>query len=871
MPNPLTGDFEAVLQISGRTVNRLLASMHQNASSKPNLPSFPHSLYLRIGDERAIDGVRGTVRVQVSVPRVELIHGVTDRFLLEVGVRARYSADAGTTPLAEFIHGVVRAEYRIHGIDRTCFGWSGIAEDYIWVRVVKDSVRFTGTAFDDRGPWSVIVAADEQEIQSRITRQIATLLATRFEATPHRVSKRFRRGSLRSLSAPIGGSAVALPLGLSGEPAGNIESVNNVLLEGSDFAVGIRLEYLLSLIEPTMAGIRAYTETFKTVISPFIGPSKTVYHTARVTAATATWEAHGTHALLKIRVDGRAETDSIFTDLSFAVDQVLMVTFDPAGEILWLSHVSREVKVKADGLGATQKLTDNVANTVGKVVAKKVDAAIANVRPSLGGSKNELIGQLRTLDEKADAWFDGGVFTPHGLILRGTIAVAPRQRPSLQFEKTAESDGYNALLSWVPGGRIDQFAWTWSWFGGQKPGAATHDDRFVLRRPRVTHTRWGGIDYGIGETTPLPGLDGMGLVCLRVKGVYVDAVTGDLVPFESGGQCSRFGFPIYVAAEGRLFWRTAPDLPELSRSVPFPELALMDMAQRSGPVPAANTLLFYTGGRWDPETGAILRQGIEASRRRDAGLAVMVLFRDGLLATAGRRVAAEAEELTRAVGAPVLVNEDVRGTWSAALALPAETGKQAWRLISPGGGVTWMRDGHVRAEELSSVLDHYLIPSSPPKPELVRPRFEIGSLVSAAALHPGWAGLVELESRCPPPPLSRFGVTGAVVTFVQRGSASSHAQLRDLANRYRQDGEDQPFVMVVVDASAREAEAMQNELGLDFFATIPDPGGVIANRFGIRFWPTTLTINGEGAVAGIEVGHSARSLEPSAGREASVE
>src|SRR5262245_12561905 len=145
MPNPLTGDFEAVLEISGASINRLLASMHQNGFSRPKLPSFPHSLHLRIGADWMIEGVRGTVSVQLSVPRVELIHGVTDRFLLEVGVRARYTADPGTTPLAEFIHGTVRAEYRIQDIDPTCFGWSGIASEYIWVRVVKDTVRFIGT------------------------------------------------------------------------------------------------------------------------------------------------------------------------------------------------------------------------------------------------------------------------------------------------------------------------------------------------------------------------------------------------------------------------------------------------------------------------------------------------------------------------------------------------------------------------------------------------------------------------------------------------------------------------------------------------------------------------------------------------------
>src|SRR3954454_13586414 len=107
MANPLTGDFEAVLQISGSTINRLTATMHQNAFVKPNLPSFPHVIRMRIGDGHAIDGVRGLVFGQISVPRIHLIHGVTHRFELAVGVRAWYRPDPGTKPLPTYINGTV--------------------------------------------------------------------------------------------------------------------------------------------------------------------------------------------------------------------------------------------------------------------------------------------------------------------------------------------------------------------------------------------------------------------------------------------------------------------------------------------------------------------------------------------------------------------------------------------------------------------------------------------------------------------------------------------------------------------------------------------------------------------------------------------
>src|SRR5688572_12175052 len=157
MPNPLTGNFEAVLQISGSTINRLMASMHQNAFSNPSLPSFPHSVRLRIGDDHAFEGVRGLVHAQVGVPRIELVHGVTDRFRLEVGVRAWFRPDPGTAPMPAFINGTLHAEYRVHDIDPKCLGWSKNAGDFLWIRVVRDSVRFSGTAEDDKSITEIIV------------------------------------------------------------------------------------------------------------------------------------------------------------------------------------------------------------------------------------------------------------------------------------------------------------------------------------------------------------------------------------------------------------------------------------------------------------------------------------------------------------------------------------------------------------------------------------------------------------------------------------------------------------------------------------------------------------------------------------------
>jgi hypothetical protein len=128
-----------------------------------------------------------------------------------------------------------------------------------------------------------------------------------------------------------------------------------------------------------------------------------------------------------------------------------------------------------------------------------------------------LIDQLRTLDGKADAQINQALFVADGIVLRGDIYLTSRRAPVVQSKKTAEEDGHTAFQSWIPGGRIDSFDWSWTWSASDAPpGKTTREDRFLLRRPRAQTGRWG---VSVGLTAPVPGIDGWGTVCLRIKGV----------------------------------------------------------------------------------------------------------------------------------------------------------------------------------------------------------------------------------------------------------------------------------------------------------------------------------------------------------------
>jgi hypothetical protein len=868
--NSLTGDFEAVLQVSGGTINRLLASLHQNAFVNTKLPSFPHVVWMRLGDYRAVDGVRGVVQAQLSVPHVDLIQGATDRFLLEVGARVRYKPDPGTNPLPQFIHGTVRAEYRIEDIDPKCLGWGGRAADYLWVRVVKDSVEFNGTWADDGNVFQVphsladLQAAD-QATHASITRQIAVLLATQFEAKPHRVSRRFRRGSMRSLSDDMG-SAVAVPVGLTGEPAGDIASIGYVWLQDADFGIAVSREFIESVAQPALDGIQGLSRSFHTSVDLGAAGGAEVDYSVRVDSATLEWHGLGSYGLIKLKLTGQGWCPRLYTSgvanidppdakdlrMSFTAEQDLLVGFDPVSERLtveapWFLPPVVDVNYGGPYAGTVISRTKGA---ISDALNAHLPGALANVQPQLDDltsyqRKADLIAQLKTFDDQAYARFDQAVFSDDGVVLRGQIPLTPRQRPVANFEKTVEQDGFSAFQSWIPGGRVDNFAWSWSWVGQQgNAGTAGFQDRFVLRRPPAKTGRFG---LGIGLTEPLPGIDGGGTVCLTINGVQVDAVTGRLVPVQSARQCHGYRLNTnFSVGGGRLFLH---DMPQLSHDVPLPQMALLNAAG-APTADGVNTLLIYVDEAWDQATASALKRGLEATVREDAGLLLLILLREGRLSTEGSRVAAAVHELAEPLGVAAIVNEDVHGGWAAAFALPSQAGEPGWRLISPGGGLVWMHDGRVTGEALAGALNEGLFPSRGPKPAMVGVAVGVGARVPGHLLDPFDAP----EAHCPPTGLDRVGMAGSVVGFVQQGSRASVAQLQALAAQHAQRDDQGPLVLAVVDgAGARDVARLKAELGLEF-DLVPDGEGVISDRFGVRVWPTTLRLDGAGTVSAIEIG-----------------
>jgi hypothetical protein len=645
---------------------------------------------------------------------------------------------------------------------------------------------------------------------------------------------------------------VVVPLGVNGPPAGDIASVGQVFLKTADFAVATSRDTILALAEPLVVALRGLHQTIKIHVStPSWSPIPDIDTVYRVTVdpPSIVWEPHGSFAVIKVKLGGSATTDSVLPNGTVSVEQDIALNFDAGSESLWLSAGTRKVSAHVGGpFGGF--IEGIVQNELDKAVKSFVEAVCTGAQPALGAmiaQKQLLKEQLQSLDALADARIADATFLTEGIILRGRIALTPRRRTAVEFEQIAEQDGFTAIQAFIPGGRIDKFEWSWRWFGGRNPGSTAFHDRFVLRRPSGTVGRWG---QGIGLSMPLPGLDGLGTVCLRIEGVQMDAVTGELHRV-SGTRCQLFGVGIY-AVEDTLRSVFVPHAPELSQDVPFPELGSIDLVGNPRAAPLSNALVLYAGDGTDDRLVPTLAEALHRVQRNDVGLVLLVVVQDGRLAGAAGRVLEEIDRLGETIGLATVIGEDRTGEWAATLGLADRPHRPAWRLIGPDGVVRWKHDDDLDGPQLVAALDRHLVTSLPPKPERIIPVFEVGKRVGGHRFRPDVLG--QLESACPPLPLGQAGIGGTVVVFVQQKSSATLAHLSRIAERAQAAGPAAPSLVVVVDrASRRDADALRDELGFDFVA-LADSNRSVTSSFGVRVWPTTVTLDSTGVVTDVEMG-----------------
>jgi len=93
-----------------------------------------------------------------------------------------------------------------------------------------------------------------------------------------------------------------------------------------------------------------------------------------------------------------------------------------------------------------------------------------------------------------------------------------------------------------------------------------------------------------------------------------------------------------------------------------------------------------------------------------------------------------------------------------------------------------------------------------------------------------------------------------IVLFAMAGETSSDTRIAQLAGERRGEEDDDPaFVVVVRGATAEEARAFAAKAGEGAIG-VPDPDGRIAEAAGVRYWPTSVSIDELGLVTAVDVG-----------------
>ena len=273
----------------------------------------------------------------------------------------------------------------------------------------------------------------------------------------------------------------------------------------------------------------------------------------------------------------------------------------------------------------------------------------------------------------------------------------------------------------------------------------------------------------------------------------------------------QYGYELRMPYEVGAYARVCDPLRAVGGE-PAPEIGVMRIGVPEVREAASNTLVLYLGERRDEAAAAARRAGLARCRREDAGLLV-VLFRQGVPGRGDRALQGRLRELGESFPAPMMANEDVREAWARLLALPAPSDEPSWRLMAPDGTVRWSHEGRDDAELVAVVLDERLVSSAPAGPGRLGTDLDLGSHVPIA-----------LATRhCPPVSLACAGSGGSTLVFVVEG------------------------------ASVEEADALRKRWQLDM-PVFPDQGGALTRAAGVRFSPSTLTLDDGGRLVGYAPG-----------------
>jgi peroxiredoxin len=890
MANSLTGDFEAVFEVSTRQINGLLANLHQSGVNKDAPLPLLHSASVRVGDvgptppvangfgdwvleyQRARgpvglhelqtqltahappgaakvigdlfgqvvqvqfpppppETVRGRVRVQISTLTVSVPAGSTSEMTVHAFVRAHYFPDAGTTDLPKPVHGEVQATFEVRQTQ------SAAGKRLMIQPSSQDSKIQFITA-----PGTGLSAGDV----AKIAAQVRKAVRESFPLLPVDLPAGFPFSDFKGLgSGP--GQAVALPIQLSGAgvPPGGIQGVNNLFTGPAGFAFAVSKEFVLSVFKPTLDGLRQFQQDF-TVSILFLHPT---YHFS-VTDVQLQFNNGSIDFIIK----GKATTSSFYApDYNNIVitQRLTLILFLNA---LFIPALDSELTISG--------LPDSAVDRVKLGVIAQRNQALPHAQDALNkqlrDARTKLNDALHSFDPSVSAGFRAGnsedpgssasgavAITPDGVILRGDIdSTAARYAPIIDIAEAEQGQAFTALNSWIPGGSIERLTWSWVeytnpsiWSGVTK--TFTDEHRFIFPKPA--------------------GVTAASNICLRLEGTQTSP-QGDVASVAGGTTCQPPGIGPVLEAPSWLEPVTVPVwLPGSSADTTLKEVIAGHVSVQADTARknelTHNFLVYFADWRADKPLD-VLGPGLAQMRRRDFSLVVIVVLPAGAFDSRRREVEARLGSLFERFPARLELTEDNEGGWTRTFAVSKVPSAY---LMNARREFVWTHEGEPDAKALAAALDEHLLAGPAPRARPLRLAVSPGDLAPDVLFGDDRGNHIRLL---------RLRGRAVLLNFWQSWSAPSIKELGRLERLQKEAGGRAPFIVAFHGGKERKALGeVRKQHGLSFVLA-HDADQRIARRYGVRCWPTTISVNADGLIDHVQFGITHEHPVPPKGKEA---
>ncbi len=221
----------------------------------------------------------------------------------------------------------------------------------------------------------------------------------------------------------------------------------------------------------------------------------------------------------------------------------------------------------------------------------------------------------------------------------------------------------------------------------------------------------------------------------------------------------------------------------------------------------------------------------------------MIVFRQGLLTRIGPPIIPPMRKLGEELGTiPLVVTEDYQGSWSLAFRVPE--GATTF-LINSEGKLAWEHRGPLDPGKLKEALPTHLTFLGGFSGHRLGPSVRVGDVA------PDFFFEISSGERLA---LRKLRGKRVQVNFWQSWSAPCLVELRRLQSVYDRSARDRLVILAIQgDDDPMGGARVRDQLGLKF-PVLPDRNGAIAQQYGVRCWPTTLSINQDGCVSRVDMG-----------------